>query len=106
MLLFDLVTLIFIGIGHIYFFQLLLGNTNISMRFVIVIGILFTAFLSIILALTGFVELNVILLFTFLLFLGLLQKKHRLLEIVYLALMSIVLFTVIKNGIFTFRKTL
>lgn len=101
MLVLDLVALIFIGMGHIYLFQLLLGNTNISMRFVIVIGILFTAFLSVILALTGFVELNVILLSAFLIFLGLLQKKHRFLEIVYFTLLSIVLFTVLKNGFFT-----
>lgn len=101
MLLFDLASLICIGIGHIYLFQLLLGNSTISMRFVIVIGTLFTAFLSIILALTGFVELNVILLFAFLLFLGLLQKKHRFLEVVYFTLISIVLFTVVKNVLFT-----
>ena len=99
MLLFDLASIICIGISHIYLFQLFLGHTNISWRFVIVIGTLLTAFISILLAQTGFVELNVILLFGFLLILGLLQKKHQFHEIVYCSLISIVLFTVVKNGL-------
>lgn len=100
MLLFDLASLICIGMGHIYLFQLLLGNTNISMRFIILIGTLFTAFLNIILTLTGFAELNIILLFGFLLVLGFLQKKHHFQKIVYFSLISIVLFTIVKNGLF------
>lgn len=99
MLLYDLGSLVLIGIGHIYLFSLLLGKSDTSLRFMLVLGVLFTALLSILLAVTGYSELNILLLFAFLLGLGWLQKKHTLIQIIYFVLMSLVLLTVVKDGL-------
>lgn len=101
MLFYDLISIIFIGIGHIYLFYLLSGNNKNSATFIILLGGLFSTFLAISLTLTGFVELNVIVVFGFLCILGLIMKKHRFKYIIFYSCMSIVLFTVLKNGLFS-----
>lgn len=101
MLIYDLGALLLIGIGHIYFFQLLLGNTKISLGFVGLIGLLFVTFLSISLSLTGLSELNLIVLSLLLIVLGVVERKYRLGQIIYFTLLNIVLFTMVKNGLFT-----
>ena len=100
-MIYDVLVILCIGIGHIYLFHLLLGNKNISIRFVVVTAFLFTLFLIVILNSTGFVESNIVILFIFLLVLGILYKSHTIGQIVYFALLSIVLFTVVKNSLFT-----
>lgn len=101
MLFYDLLSIICIGIGHIYLFYLLSGNNKISATFIILLGVLFSTLLAISLTLTGFVELNVIVLLVFLCILGLVMKKHPFKYIIFYSCMSIVLFTVLKNGLFT-----
>ena len=99
MLFYDLAAIICIGIGHIYLFYLFLGNNKISASFIILLGVLFSTFMAISLNITGFVELNVIVLFVFLVLLGLIMKQHQLKHIIYYSCMSMVLFTVMKNGL-------
>lgn len=62
---------------------------------------LFVFLLVVLLNRTGFVELNIIILFLFLLLLGTLYKNHTIWQIIYIALLSIILFTVIKNSFFS-----
>lgn len=98
---YEIFTLICIGIGHLYLFHLLLGNKQISIRFIVATACLFTLFLAVLLNRTGFVELNIIVLFLFLVVLGLLYKGQSVIHVIYFALLSIVLFTVVKNGLLT-----
>lgn len=100
-MIFEALALLFIGIGHIYLFHLLLGNKRISIRFVVITALLFVLLLVVLLNRTGFIELNIIMLFLFLLLLGTLYKKHTIWQIIYIALLSIILFTVIKNSLFS-----
>lgn len=106
MFLFDLLSMMLIGMCHIYLFQLFLGNTNMSMRVVVLMSVLFTTLLSLALAVTGLVELNIVLLSSFLVMLGLLQRTHSLAHIIYFALLSMVIFTIVKNGMIHIALTL
>lgn len=99
MLFYDLVSIVLISIGHVYLFQLFLGNTNISMRFVLVMSVLFGALLSVLLMNTRLSELNIVAICLFLIVLGLIEKQ-RFSQVLYFTLLSIVLFTVVKNGLF------
>lgn len=98
MLFYDILSLILIGVGHVYLFQLFLGNAKISMRFVFMMSVLFSAFLSVVLMNTGLVELNIIAICLFLVVLGLMEG-HRFGPVLYYTLLSVVLFTVVKNGL-------
>lgn len=101
MLFYNLLALVLIGFGHFYLFQLLLGTTQISKRFYALLSILFMVLLAMAIGYSGFVELNVLALIGFLVILGTLTKAGNLLQVIYFALLSTVLFTVIKNGLLT-----
>ena len=101
MLIYNLLALVLIGFGHFYLFQLLVSTAQVSKRFYALLSILFTALLAVMIGYSGFVELNIIALIGFLVILGLLTQAGNLRQIIYFAMLSVVLFTVIKNGLFT-----
>lgn len=101
MLFYNLLAFVLVGFGHFYLFQLLVGTTQIPKRFYALLSILFTVLLVIIISYSGLVELNVFALIGFLVILGLLTKAGNLPQIIYFAMLSTVLFTVIKNGLLT-----
>ncbi|MEE1132025.1 MAG: hypothetical protein UHX00_10450 [Caryophanon sp.] len=96
---YDIASTMLIGIVHVYAFQLFLGNSNVSKRFVFTIGMLFSAVVMTLLTTTHFVEFNLLAIFTLLVLLGLIEKQP-IIRIMYFALLSIVLMTVVKNGLF------
>lgn len=96
----DLLAIICIGVGHIYLFHLLVGKTKIFGGFVLLQAVFFMTILGIGLSVTGFTELNLLVAFFFLVVLGWMEKRYSLLHIICFALLSIVFFTVIKNGLF------
>ncbi|OCS84458.1 hypothetical protein [Caryophanon latum] len=96
---YDLASTMLIGIVHVYAFQLFLGNSNVSKRFVFTIGTLFSTVVMTVLTTTHFVEFNLLAIFTFLVLLGLIEKQP-IVRVMYFALLSIVLMTVVKNGLF------
>ena len=101
MLFYNLLAFVLIGFGHFYLFQLLLGTPQISKRFYALLSILFTVLLVMTISYLGFVEINIVALVGFLIILGVITKAGHILHIVYFALLSTVLFTVIKNGLLT-----
>lgn len=105
MLFYILLAYILIGFGHFYLFQLLVGATQASKRFYALISILFTVLLSMLIGYSGFVELNIVALIGFLMILGWLTKAGTSIQILYFAMLSIVLYTVVKNGLFTLVYT-
>ena len=102
----DIVTVLCIGLGHIYLFHLLLADNKMSMFFMIAIALFITVFLAIALYLTSLVELNVIVMLVFLIVLGILYKKHTIPQVVYYALLSIVVFTGVQNSVYLLFYTL
>lgn len=96
---YNIASTMLIGIVHVYAFQLFLGNANVSKRFVFMIGILFSTVVMTVLTATHFVEFNLLAIFTFLVLLGLIEKQP-IVRVMYFALLSIVLMTVVKNGLF------
>lgn len=106
MIFYDIAAMALIGIGHLYLFSLLIDYKKFSLGYVLVIGVLLTFFVGISITLTGLVELNVVLLSLFLVLIGLMNKKLKPLTVIYFALCSMVLFTVIKNGLFSLVRGL
>ncbi|WP_107840456.1 sensor histidine kinase [Metasolibacillus meyeri] len=101
MLFYQLATFICIGIGHIYLFNLFAGNTKAPMSFTVFLSVLLCLLLNIIIPLFGMMELNIVVLLAFLVLLGTMYKKHTLAHTIYFALISIVLYTGVRNGLFT-----
>lgn len=105
MLFYNLLAYVLIGFGHFYLFQLLVGATQVSKRFYALISMLFTVLLSMLIGYSGIIELNVVALIGFLVILGWLTKAGTSIQILYFAMLSIVLYSVIKNGLFTLVYT-
>lgn len=101
MVFYSLLAYVFIGFGHIYLFQLLVGATRISKRFNVLLSILFTVLLTIAISYSGLIELNILALIGFLIVYGFLMRLGNFLQIIYFAMLSTVLFTVVKNELFT-----
>lgn len=107
MLLYDLASALLLGFGHIYLFLLLLGKLKMPVGYILLSTIFITAFLGISITVSGgYSELNMIVLFVYLVLLGSIKKSAKQLHIIYFALMSIVLFTVIKNGLYALSLNL
>src|SRR5690554_3511700 len=95
MFIYDLVAIMFIGISHVLLYIQLIRYDRLSYMMVFVLSIVFTILLGIVVTVTGYPELNMMMLL-FLLSLGLLKDKLTLTQNVYFALVSMVLITLVK----------
>ena len=100
MIIYDIASLLLIGVSHIYLFNLLIGFKKMPISLFVIIGVLFTIFLTMSVTFSGLVELNLILLFSFLMLIGFMSKRAKLTHTIYFSLLSIVMYTVIKNGLY------
>lgn len=96
MLFFHYGSLMLIGLCHIYLYILCIRYRQMSFTFITVLSILFTALLALSITLTGYPELNFIMLTLFLLALGFTQKQVTFLHSFYYVLFSMAIFTVLK----------
>lgn len=95
MFIYDLVAIMFIGMSHVLLYIQLIRYDRLSYMMVFVLSIVFTILLGIVVTVTGYPELNMMMLL-FLLSLGLLKDKLTLTQNVYFALVSMVLITLVK----------
>lgn len=101
MLLFSFISLLGIGLCHIYLYILLLGQRVLNWVAITTISLFFIITLTLSVSLTSFPELNFIILFIFLLLLGRFYKQVPLQHNILFTLLSITSFTVLKNGLFS-----
>ena len=100
MVFYTLAALILIGISHIYLYIICIRYRRMSLPLLAVLSIVFTALLGIAVTLTGYPELNIVMLTLFLLAIGYLQKRLMFLHSLYFALFSTVTYTVLKTVLY------
>lgn len=96
MILYDILSIILIGISHVVFYFQLIRYRQLSYPMTIIISIIFTILLGIVVTMTGYPEFNVIMYLIFLLSLGLMQSKLSFTHNLYFTLASMVSITLIK----------
>lgn len=96
MILYDILSIILIGISHVVFYFQLIRYRQLSYPMKIIISIIFTILLGIVVTMTGYPEFNVIMYLIFLLSLGLMQSKLSFTHNLYFTLASMVSITLIK----------
>src|SRR5690625_5232926 len=97
MYLYDIFAIIFIGISHVLLYIFLIRYNRLSYKMVLALSIIFSILLGIVVTVSGYPEFNIIMLFIFLLSLGLLKNGLPLLQNIYFALVSMVLITLVKS---------
>lgn len=95
MYVYDILAGILIGISHVLLYLQLIRYQRLSYPMIIALSILFTTLLAIVVTVTGYPELNLILIF-FLLSLGLMQEQLSFAHSLYFALASMVSITLVK----------
>ena len=70
---YDMAAVLLNGFSHVYVYRQLTGYDRLSVRMMLAVSILFTVFLQVVVMMTGYPELNGILLFAFLLGIGFMQ---------------------------------
>lgn len=95
MYIYDIVALVFVGISHVIFYIQLIRYTRLSTVLVMALSIVFTILLGIVVTVTGYPELNAIMLL-FLMCIGLMKEKLSFTENFYFALVSTVVITLVK----------
>ena len=101
MVVFEFINFIFIGIGHILLYLLLIGRRQLKFSSLFIISVMFIVFLTLNIAIFQIVELNMIVLCGFLLLLGLMYKKDRWKHYILFSTLSITVFSVFKSGVFS-----
>ncbi len=97
MFFYDIGTLILIGLCHVYLYILCIRYHRMSYTIIALLSVLFTALLAIAITVTGYTELNLILLPLFLLAISFIHKQITFLHSLYYVLFSMVTFTVLKT---------
>ena len=97
MVFYDIGTLILIGLIHVYLYILCIRYHRMSNTLIVLLSVLFTALLAIAITVTGYTELNLVLLPVFLLAIGFMLKQITFLHSLYYVLFSMVIFTVLKT---------
>ena len=97
MVFYDIGTFILIGLIHVYLYILCIRYHRMSFTVIALLSVLFTALLAIAITVTGYAELNLILLPLFLLAIGFIHRQITFLHSLYYVLFSMVTFTVLKN---------
>ncbi|WP_102693575.1 GHKL domain-containing protein [Rummeliibacillus pycnus] len=93
---YDMVALVFIGISHVLLYVQLIRYNRLSYVMVISLSLVFTFLLGFVVTVTGYPELNIIMLLLFLLSLGLMQDALTFMQNFYFALVSMVSITLVK----------
>lgn len=102
MYIYDIVSLIAIGIGHFLLYFILIRYDRFSFPLIIIMSLVFTIFLGTIITVTGYPEFNALLTGLFLLSLGLLQIELTLTENIYFVLANLVTISLVKLILFEF----
>lgn len=95
MYVYDMAALVLIGISHVLLYIRLIRYNRLSYKMVIALSFIFTILLGIVVTVTGYPELNIILLL-FLLSLGLMQAELTFMQNLYFASVSMVCITLAK----------
>src|SRR5690625_3358000 len=92
---YDLIAIVLIGISHVLLYIQLIRYNRLSYTMVIALSFIFTILLGVVVTVTGYPELNIILVL-FLLSLGLMQAELTFMQNLYFALVSMVSITLAK----------
>lgn len=95
MYVYDMVAIVLIGISHVLLYIQLIRYNRLSYTMVIALSFIFTILLGVVVTVTGYPELNIILVL-FLLSLGLMQAELTFMQNLYFALVSMVSITLAK----------
>lgn len=96
MYVYDIIAIMLIGISHVLLYIRLIRYNRLSYVMVIALSIVFTILLGIVVTVTGYPELNILMLLLFLLSLGLMKDELPFMQSLYFALVSIVIITLAK----------
>lgn len=96
MYIYDLVSLILIGLSHFVLYFTLIRYERISFWLIVLISLVFTLLLGTVITVTGYPEFNAILMGLFLLSLGLLQAELTLFENIYFTMANLVTISLLK----------
>lgn len=96
MFIYNILAIILVGISHLFLYFYLIRYNRISNGMTIVLSILFTCLLGFVVFTTGYPEFNFILLFFFLLCLGLMQVNLTFTQNLFFTLASMVSITLVK----------
>ena len=96
MLLYELLTVVIIGVGHFYLYTIL-DQIHIKPIYLILLSFLFSVITVTAISLTGLVELNVILLICIYVLVGWFVKRKEVSQTIYFVLISIIIYSVVKN---------
>lgn len=96
MYIYDIFAIILTGISHVLLYLELIRYHRLSYPMVIILSIVFTILLGVVVTVTGYPELNIVMVLLFLLSLGFMQTKLTFMRNLYFTLASMVSITLVK----------
>lgn len=97
MYIYDIAAVMLVGLSHVFLYFQLIRYHRMSYSMIVTLSIIFTILLGMAVTVTGYPELNIVMLLLFLLSLGLMKRDLTWQQNLYFALVSMVMITLIKT---------